>query len=289
MPHKTKIARTSIKRRKVLLTAGTINFASSVRFITCALMIAIAFTTFVLVSNESSTPASLTPVLIVSSNSTATLNTTISETTSNYEVQNMFRVDRWDWSTWNTMDGLALWITNTATAPLDVFSLSITIDGYPAEVTLYPGPLQTCPLNLIPAQTQCLLMPTPAFHPMKGNSYTVIITSPYGTQTTLNATYGERSDEPNDFTVDDVSWTPTCCNYTLKIQITNTGAGPLDTDRLAAAITLNDNSPTAFNACDSIAQATICNLTFNIETFTSYVVEVTDLSSGLQVYLLTPG
>lgn len=132
-------------------------------------------------------------------------------------------------------------------------------------------------------------MPTPSFNPAKGNSYTVLITSPDGTQTSLNATFGERSDEPIDFIVDAISWTPTCCNYALNIQITNTGERALNTNQVATSITLNGSSPSTFSACGIIARATSCDLTFHVDTFTSYVVAVTDPSHGLQTYLLTPG
>jgi hypothetical protein len=187
------------------------------------------------------------------------------------------------------MSGLALWITNTGVEPLDIFSLSVTIGGSPAGPVLYPGPFQPCPLNPVSPNSQCLFMPTPSFSPAEGNSYTVLITSTDGTQTSIIATYGGRSDDPQQFTIDAVSWTPTCCNYDLNIKITNTGGVALDTNQIATLVTLNDESPISFSACGSITPGTTCNLAFHVGTLASYVVVVIDQRNRDQVYVITPG
>jgi hypothetical protein len=132
-------------------------------------------------------------------------------------------------------------------------------------------------------------MPTPSINPTKGNSYTVVITSPDGIQTSFSATYGGRSDDPRQFTIDDVSWTSTCCEYILNIQVTNTGGATLDTNQMIASVTFNDNSLTTFIACGGIGSGIQCHLTFHVDTLTSYVIVVTDPRNGDQVYLITPG
>jgi hypothetical protein len=132
-------------------------------------------------------------------------------------------------------------------------------------------------------------MPTPSINLTKGNYYAVVIMSPGGTQTSFTAIYGGRSDNPRQFTVDNVKWTSTCCESILNIQVTNTGVSSLDTNQLVASVTINGKSFTAPLACGSIASKMQCELTFHFYTLASYVIVVTDPRIGDQLYLITPG
>lgn len=132
-------------------------------------------------------------------------------------------------------------------------------------------------------------MPTPSINPTKGNPYTVVITSSDGAQTSFIATYGGRSDDPALSTVNDVTWTSTCCEYILNIYVTNIGGNVLDTNQMATSVTFNGNSFTAPVACDSIASGMQCHLTFHVGSLTSYIIVITDPRNGDQIYLITPG
>jgi hypothetical protein len=123
----------------------------------------------------------------------------------------------------------------------------------------------------------------------KGSSYAVVIMSPDGAQISFTAIYGSRSDNPSQFTVDDVKWSSGCCEYTLTMQVTNTGGTSLDINHMAASVTLNAKSFTTPITCSSIAPNGQCELTFHIYTLTSYVIVITDPRNGDQLYLITPG
>jgi hypothetical protein len=112
--------------------------------------------------------------------------------------------------------------------------------------------------------------------------------SPDGTQVSFSATYGGRSDEPRQFTIKYVSWTSTCCDYVLNIGITNSGETALDTDQIVSSAS-SGNFLTAPSGCASLAPGMQCQLTFHVNTLTSYVIVVTDSRNGDQIYLITPG
>lgn len=291
MSNSSTISNSTLVDTSVISTQTSTAFSASANSSTIGDMISNATTTVETSSTtgNSTTLTNSTTTVVFTSTNTTIADTSVSETTSTSHVQSSFRVDRWDWSTWNTMNGLALWITNTGTEPLDIFSLSITIDSVPAGSSLYPGPSQPCPLNPISPQSECLFISTPGINPMRGNSYNVVIMSSDGAQTSFSATYGGRSNDPHQFTIENVSWTSTCCDYVLDVQIMNTGGTSLDTDQMAALVTLNGESPEAHSACGSTAPGMECHLTFHVSTLTSYVIVVIDPGTGDQLYLITSG
>ena len=187
------------------------------------------------------------------------------------------------------MSSLAVWLTNTGTDPFDVLSLVGKIGGS-ATRSLYPDLPQLCPQRDLAPQDQCLLMLSPSISPTKGNPYTVTITLPDGATTiSFTATYGDRSDNPDQFTIQELGWSYSCCKYALNIQITNTGAADLDTDQMVASMTLNGNSFPHHESCERIASGSTCHLMIDVDTFASYVIVLTDPRNAQQIYLITPG